>query len=147
MFRVSLENYDRALIGVCFQLSKNGSVAVLFANRIECTAFELHWRNALAQIPATPTDETLTITTLDAFESEDVMTVILPWPIRSLPFTKWSTVRTLTRGRVVIVAAVNAPSIVSGVDPATVNHAVLALSKKLMTQAQAQIEGYSDGYQ
>jgi hypothetical protein len=147
VLRVKLEDYDRALIGVCFQQSKNGSVAVLFADQNACTAFELHWLKARAQVPAMSTDEPLTVTTLDAIESEDVATVILPWPITKIPFPLWSAVRTLARERVVIVAAVDASSIDPDQGPTSVSHAVLALSKQLMTETQALIVGDSDGYQ
>lgn len=148
VLRVKLEDYERALIGVCFQQSKNGSVAVLFADQNACTAFELHWRKARAQVPAMPTDETLTVTTLDSIESEDVATVILPWPISRLPFPLSSALRTLARERVVIVAAVDASPIDPDQDPASVSRdAVLALSKQLMTEAHAQIVSDSDGYQ
>jgi hypothetical protein len=150
VLRVNLEDYDRALIGLSFQQLKNGSVAVLFTDQTACADFKLHWLKAREKVPAVPTDEALSVTTLDAIEPEDVATVILPWPISKLPFHHWSAVRTLARGRVVIVAAVDASSIgpdEDPADPASVSHAVLALAKQLIIKAQTQILGDSDGYQ
>jgi hypothetical protein len=145
ILRVGSSDFFRALIGLCFQQLKNGPVAVVFANRDDCDFFKARWSNDLSQLPASPFYESLTVTTLDAIESEDVTTVVLPLPLGRSPFPGRPAFRTLKCERFVTVATIDVSSGVSDEINKHISHALLSFSKQLITQAKSRIAGSPDG--
>ncbi|WP_165914270.1 helix-hairpin-helix domain-containing protein [Pseudomonas sp. IC_126] len=145
VLRVGSSDFFRALIGLCFQQLKNGPVAVVFANRDDCDFFKARWANDLSQLPAPPFHESLTVTTLDAIESEDVTTMVLPLPLSRFPFPGRPAFRTLKCERFVTVATIDVSSGVPDEINKHISHALLSLSKQLITQAKSRILGSPDG--